>query len=74
MCGQSISCHVCLCFAGLSPRYPLYQRIAIMQVVRHLLADPLVTYHLFSTFDMCAERRLDAVQVKAQAGMGWVGA
>ena len=48
--------------AGMAPRYPLYQRIALMQLVRQLLADPLVTYHLFASYDLSVERKLDAVQ------------
>ena len=46
----------------MAPRYPLYQRIAMMQLLRQLLADPLVTYHLFASYDLSVERKLDAVQ------------
>ena len=34
-----------------------------MQLVRSVLADPPLTYHLFACYDMTAERKLDAVQV-----------
>lgn len=49
---------------GLAPRYPLFQRVALMQLVRQVLADPLLTYHLFSGYDLSAERKLDAVQAR----------
>jgi len=50
--------------AGLELRYPVHQRIALMQLVRQLLADPLLMYHLFATYDLSVERKLDAVQVR----------
>ncbi|KAL4423762.1 hypothetical protein ABPG75_001063 [Micractinium tetrahymenae] len=53
--------------AGLAPRYPLYHRIALMQLVRTLLADPLLAYHLFATYDLAVERKLDAVQSLCRA-------
>ena len=46
----------------MAPQYPLYQRIALMQLVRQLLGDPLLTYHLVATYDLTAERHLDLVQ------------
>lgn len=52
-------------YAGMAPRYPLHQRIALMQLVRTLLADRLLAYHLFATYDLAAERKLDAVQVRS---------
>lgn len=50
-------------FAGLAPRYPLFQRVALMQLVRSLLGDPVLTYHLFASYDLAVDRKLDAVQV-----------
>lgn len=60
--------------AGMAPRYPLYQRIALMQLVHQLLADPLLMYHLFATYDLSAERKLHAVQARIDAWMSSVGA
>jgi hypothetical protein len=48
--------------AGLAPRYPLFQRVALMQLVRSLLGDPVLTYHLFASYDLAVDRKLDAVQ------------
>lgn len=53
--------------AGMAPKYPLFQRIALMQLVRQLLGDPLLAYHLFATYDMSVERKLDAVQALCRA-------
>lgn len=50
--------------AGIAPRYPLHQRIALMQLVRTLLADPLLVYNLFAAYDLAVERKLDAVQAR----------
>ena len=55
--------------AGLAPRYPLYQRVALMQLVRSLLSDPVLTYHLFAAYDLAADRKLDAVQVGGAGGV-----
>lgn len=55
----------------MAPRYPLYQRIALMQLVRQLLADPLVTYHLFASYDFSVERKLDAVQASGGPPALW---
>jgi hypothetical protein len=38
-----------------------------MQLVRQLLGDPVLVYHLFAAFDMAGERKLDAVQASAAA-------
>jgi hypothetical protein len=57
----------------LAPRYPLYQRIAVMQLVRQLLGDPLLTYHLFRAYDLAPERQLNAVQVSdMQSRCAWL--
>lgn len=53
--------------AGLAPRYPLFQRVALMQLVRSLLSDPVLTYHLFASYDLAVDRKLDAVQVGSAA-------
>lgn len=34
-----------------------------MQLVRQLLADPLLMYHLFANYDLSTELKLNAVQV-----------
>lgn len=34
-----------------------------MQLLRSILSDPALTYHLFTAYDMAVERKLDAVQV-----------
>lgn len=41
---------------------PLFQRVALMQLVRSLLSDPVLTYHLFASYDLAVDRKLDAVQ------------
>ncbi len=64
--------HPTLC-AGLAPRYPLYQRVALMQLVRSLLSDPVVTYHLFASYDLAVDRKLDAVQVCCTSRECWIG-
>jgi hypothetical protein len=38
-----------------------------MQLVRQLLGDPVLVYHLFAAFDMAGERKLDAVQALCRA-------
>lgn len=47
---------------GLSRKYALFQRIAVMQLFRQLLLDPFLTYHLFVCYDLSAAQSLDAVQ------------
>lgn len=44
------SCHDF--WAGLHPKIPLFQRIAVMQVVKQLLGDGYLVYFLFASFDM----------------------
>lgn len=38
-----------------------------MQLVRSLLSDPVLTYHLFASYDLAVDRKLDAVQVGSAA-------
>ena len=40
-----------------------------MQLVRSLLSDPVLTYHLFAAYDLAADRKLDAVQVGGAGGV-----
>lgn len=35
-----------------------------MQLVRTLLADPLLVYNLFAAYDLAVDRKLDAVQAR----------
>lgn len=48
--------------AGLSRKYPLFQRIAVMQLVKQLLADPFLMYYLFQSYDLQQENTLGVVQ------------
>lgn len=39
-----------------------------MQLVRSVLSDPALSYHLFACYDLNGERKLDAVQVRRLRG------
>eukprot|EP00887_Chlorella_sp_A99_P002554 scaffold6.g2554.t1 len=54
---------------GLSRKYALFQRIAVMQLFKQLLGDPFLTYYLFQSYDLQQGTKLDAVQAMiARAG------